>query len=75
MKTLIVMDSSGDSRVEFDDTPATEAARNEARALFERVQGQGGAAFVLDREKGDTKITDFSQVEGETVLVPRVVGG
>jgi len=78
MKTLIHMDSSGDTRIQFDDTEATEKAKAEAKALFERItQREGGAAFKLNAVPGqaDEKITDFSQVDGETVLVPRVVGG
>ena len=73
MKTLSVMDSSGDTRIEFDET--TEAATAEAKALFERITGQGGAVFAVNREGGDKRVKDFSELESNNVAVPRIVGG
>jgi hypothetical protein len=77
MKTLRVLDSSGDRAVVFDDTEATASARAQAGALFERMLASGATAFKVERDNGkpDEKTTDFSALENETVLVPRIVGG
>jgi hypothetical protein len=77
MKIIRILDSSGDRVVEFDDTEATALAKREARALFERMLASGSTAFKVNRGEGlpDEKITDFSALENETIVVPRVVGG
>lgn len=75
MKTLLVLDSSGDRAMTWDDSAASTSARLEAQALFERMLRVGGAAFKLSPEDGIVKVTDFGQLEAETVIVPRVVGG
>jgi len=77
MKTLRILDSSGDRVVEFDETGATVSARREARALFQRMLAGGSVAFKVNRGEGkpDEKVTDFSALENETIVVPRVVGG
>lgn len=77
MKTLRVLDSSGDRVLKFDDTEASVAARREAQALFERMLAGGSTAFKVNRGDGkpDEKTTDFSALENETIIVPRVVGG
>ena len=75
MKKLRLMDSTGDSEVAFDE--ADLKATEEARALFERVTGNGGAAFAVSRADGlpDKRLRDFGECEAETLLVPRIVGG
>ena len=77
MKTLRVLDSSGDREITFDDTDATAPARQEARALFERMLAHGSTAFKVNRGEGrlDERVTEFSALENETILVPRLVGG
>jgi len=77
MKIIRVLDSSGDRVVEFDETEPSALARREARALFERMLSSGSTAFKVNRGDGrpDEKVTDFSALENETVVVPRVVGG
>ena len=77
MKTLRILDSSGDSVVRFDDNDAASAARKEAQALFERMLASGAVAFKVNRSEGkpDEKVSDFSALEDETVIVPRIVGG
>ena len=77
MKTLRILDSSGDRVIEFDETDATALARREAQALFERMLSSGSTAFKVNRGEGrpDEKVTDFSALENETIVVPRVVGG
>lgn len=74
-KILRTLDSTGDTVVEFD--PADAVATAEAKALFDRLRAEGRAAFAVNRAGGapDAKLTDFSQLENETVLIPRVVGG
>jgi hypothetical protein len=49
MKTLRVLDSSGDREIAFDDSDATALARQEARALFESFHDEmtGKSACVL----------------------------
>ena len=77
MKTLRILDSSGDRVIEFDETDATALAKREAQALFERMLSSGSTAFKVNRGEGrpDEKVTDFSALENETIVVPRVVGG
>jgi hypothetical protein len=77
MKILRILDSSGDRVVEFDETESSTLARKEAQALFERMLASGSTAFKVNRGEGrpDEKVTDFSALENETVVVPRVVGG
>ena len=77
MKTLRVLDSSGDRVVEFDDTAASAECREQAKALFERLLVGGSTAFKVNRGLGkpDEKVTDFAALENETIVVPRVVGG
>jgi hypothetical protein len=77
MKTLRVLDSSGDRVISFDESPASVKARKEAQDLFERLLAGGSTAFKVNRGDGkpDEKVTDFTALENETILVPRVVGG
>ena len=77
MKLLRVLDSSGDRMITFDQTKATTQARTEAQALFERLLANGSSAFKVNRADGkpDEKVTEFSTLENETIVVPRVVGG
>jgi len=77
MKTLRFLDSSGDLELKFDDSEAMKEARDEARRLFERARMGGAIAFSVNRTGGraDQKVDDFSAVENETVVVPRIVGG
>ncbi|HTS54133.1 MAG TPA: hypothetical protein VMH26_12735 [Burkholderiales bacterium] len=77
MKTLRVLDSSGDRVVHYDDTEAMAQSRAQAEALFNRMLAAGSTAFKVNRGHGapDEKVTDFSSLENETIVVPRVVGG
>jgi hypothetical protein len=77
MKILRILDSSGDRVVEFDETESSVLAKREAQALFERMLSSGSTAFKVNRGEGrpDEKVTDFSALENETIVVPRVVGG
>lgn len=77
MKVLRFLDSSGDREVFFDDSEAMSQARAEAQRLFERSLAAGAVAFSVNRTggKSDQKVTNFSAVEDETVVVPRIVAG
>lgn len=77
MKTLRILDSSGDSVITFDNRDAASVARKEAQALFERLLASGAVAFKVNRGEGrpDEKVTDFAELEDETVIVPRIIGG
>jgi hypothetical protein len=77
MKILRFLDSSGDLEIGFDETDALADARAEAQRLFERALAGGAVAFAVNRAGGqpDAKVGRFSDVEDETVVVPRIVGG
>ena len=71
MKTIRVLDSTGDTVLQYDPTD-TKAAR-EAEALFGRLMSEGSAAFRTGADGG--KITSLDQAGEETIVIPRVVGG
>jgi hypothetical protein len=77
MKTLRFLDSSGDLEIEFDESETLAEARAEAERLFARALAGGAVAFSVNRAGGapDAKVNDFSALEDETVVVPRIVGG
>jgi len=77
MKILRFLDSSGDREISFDDSEAMAEAKAEARRLFERSMAAGAVAFSVNRKGGgaDQKVGEFSALEDETVVVPRIVGG
>jgi hypothetical protein len=76
-KILRFLDSSGDRELRFDDSEEMAQVRAEAQRLFESSMAAGAAAFGVNRTGGapDRKVTDFSTLENETVVVPRIVGG
>jgi hypothetical protein len=49
----------------------------EARELFEGLLAVGSTAFKVNRAHGkpDEKVTEFSKLENETIVVPMMVGG
>ena len=77
MKKLRLMDSTGDSVVEFDPAQADADVTREAKALFERLTKQGAAVFTVagGGEVSDRKVTNFDELADENVIVPRIVGG
>ena len=77
MKMLRVLDSSGDRAISFDNSQENAGARVAAQDLFERLLANGSVAFKVHRTNGtpDEKVTEFSALENETIVVPRVVGG
>lgn len=79
MKTLRILDSTGDTCIEFDETEATAEQTAKAKAVFAEWIGKKKTAFLTKREGGkeDIKITSFNQIENgaETILVPAIVAG
>lgn len=77
MKTLRVMDSTGDTVLAFDETDAMQGAANEAKALFERMKKKGAAVFAINRGEGktDKRVKDFSELEQDNVIIPAIQGG
>lgn len=77
MKTLRVLDSSGDTVIEFDET--TKEAEAKAKEIFDGWMAKHRTAFSTKRPDGkpDQKITSFDQIENgaETILVPAIVAG
>ena len=60
MKKLRLLDSSGDTVIEFDEIEATVKARDEARALFERLREKGAAIFAVSRGGNEVLIPSSS---------------
>jgi hypothetical protein len=77
MKLLRILDSSWDRVIHFDDTEGEAQARAQAQALFTRMLASGSTAFKVNRGEGrsDEKVNDFSALDQETIIVPRIVGG
>ena len=71
MKKLRVMDSSGDSLVEFE---AGTAAEQQARELFGRLMEKNSAVFAVDGGES-RRVRDFDALGQENVVVPAIVGG
>lgn len=74
MKKIRKLDSSGDAVLEFNETDAKASA--EAKALFDRLMGEGRVPFAVNRgDQPDKKLTNFDQIENDTVFIPRIQGG
>lgn len=79
MKTLRVLDKTGDTCIEFDETEATAEATAKAREVFDGWMKKKLPAFLTKRanRQPDEKITSFDQIEegAETLLIPAIVAG
>jgi hypothetical protein len=77
MKMIRVLDSTGDTCIEFDE--ATPEALAKAKDVFDVWMKKKLPAFLTKRANGkpDEKITSFDQIEegAETVLIPAIVAG
>jgi hypothetical protein len=71
MKKLKVMDSSGDTVVEFE---AGTEAEQLARELFERLTAKGAAVFSTGAG-GDVRVKDFAELGETNIVVPAIVAG
>ncbi len=78
-KMLRILDSTGDTVIEFDETEATAEQMAKARQVFDDWMSKKRTAFLTKRPGGkpDEKITSFDQIEAgaETILVPQIVAG
>jgi hypothetical protein len=73
MHTQIVMDTSGDTRHQFDPTDAQALADAEKRFV-----DLTGAGFVAAKRTGDGRselVRHFDSTAQETLFIPRLVGG
>lgn len=77
MKTIMVMDKTGDSRVTFDETKADDKATAEARELFDKLRKGGHAVFAVNRGAGlpDQMVTRFEELGAENVARGPIAGG
>lgn len=77
MKTIRVLDKTGDTALTFEDADAEAVAK--AKAVFDGWMEKKLPAFLTKRPNGkpDVKITSFDKIEegAETVLVPAIVAG
>lgn len=78
MHTMNFLDHSGHVRVEWNEDNAAEVGI--ARETFERMTGQGYAAFRIRRtetggEKQGAAMTTFDPSAEEILLTPQLVGG
>lgn len=76
MKKLRMMDSTGDTVIEFDEAQLEASATKEAQELFARMADKG-AVFAVNRGAGqaDKRVTNFNELEADNIAVPRIVGG
>ena len=79
MKTIRVLDKTGDTCIEFDETTATAEQRAAAKKVFDEFTAKKLPAFMTKRAAGapDKKITSFGEIEDNTevILVPAIVAG
>jgi hypothetical protein len=73
MAKQIVMDATGDSRIEFD--PRDAAALAEASALFKELTEAGFTAAVRRGSGTSELLRHFDPAAEETVFFPRLRGG
>jgi hypothetical protein len=73
MAVQIVMDTTGDTRHEFDPADVAELARAEAR--FRALTGVGFSAAVRRGEGRSELLREFDPTAEETLFFPRLRGG
>jgi hypothetical protein len=73
MRTQIVMDTSGDTRHQFDPDEASEVAEAEKR--FAELTGAGFIAAKRTGNGTSELIRHFDATVQETLFIPRLVGG
>ena len=74
MSVQIVLDSSGDSRHEFDASDAVAVALAEQRFRQLTARGYQAVAFTAPGEAGDL-VKAFDPKVQKTIFIPRLVGG
>lgn len=72
MTKLHIMDQTGHSTIDI-----TDETKAQAKALFEKCLGEGGAAYRMDAPGKGTQIKNFDQTKDapEVILRPQLVGG
>lgn len=79
MKTIRILDKTGDTCLEFDETTATDEQRAAAEKVFNEFMEKKLPAFMTKRANGepDKKVTSFGDIEegSEVILVPAIVAG
>ena len=73
MAKHIVMDTTGDTRHEFDPSDATAVA--EAWTRFKELTGAGYTAAVRRGAGASVLVRNFDPTADETVFFPRLRGG
>jgi hypothetical protein len=73
MATQIVMNTTGDTRHEFD--PADAAAVAQAENRFRELTGAGFTAAVRKADGRSELMPSFDPTAKETVFFPRLQGG
>ena len=73
MAKQIVMDTTGDTRHEFDPTDAAAVA--EASTRFSELIGAGYTAAVRTGSGTSELVRDFDPAANETLFFPRLRGG
>lgn len=72
--TLIVVDSSGDSRIQWDRSNPDQVAA--ARSRFDELRKKGYLAYTVDASgRQGTVIDQFDPDAGRIIMNPRMVGG
>jgi hypothetical protein len=79
MKTMRILNASGDDVIAFDETEATAEAWARAKTVFDEWMRKKLPAFLTQRPGGkpDVQIKSFDQIEdgAETLLVPAITAG
>jgi hypothetical protein len=73
MRTQIVMDTSGDTRHQFDPDDPTAVAEAEKR--FRELVGAGFTAAKRTGDGTSELLRQFDPNAQETLFIPRLVGG
>jgi hypothetical protein len=82
MATLRLLNAGGDQKISWSSTelangdPEAQAAVREAERIFAREQARGATAFPVHPGGSAEKLDVLDPtVEGDTILIPQVVGG
>ena len=78
MKKIRILDKTGDTEIDWDDSAVTADAKALAEAAFKNAQ-KGGTAVLTKRANGgeDMIIRSFSEIEdnAEAIFIPAIVAG
>lgn len=78
MKKIRILDKTGDTEIDFDDSAVTADARKIAEAAFDKAK-KSGTPILTKRQGGqpDMVIRKFSEIEdgAEAIFIPAIVAG